>query len=58
MQVQKDVQSVRLTLTAREAYLLRRALERASLMDTPANEQAEILTFCTRALEALAAPSP
>jgi hypothetical protein len=58
MQVQRDGQAVKLHLSSRETYLLRRALERASLMDTPVTEQAEILTFCARALEALPTPTP
>ena len=35
------------------AALQRRALERASFIDTPPAEQAEIATFCARALESL-----
>jgi hypothetical protein len=53
MQIDRTGNVVKLTLTARELYLLRRALERASLMDTPAAEQDEILSFCTQALEAV-----
>lgn len=45
----------RLVLTPRETYLLRRALERASFIDTPVNEQEEIALFCALALEALGA---
>jgi hypothetical protein len=45
----------RLVLTSRESYLLKRALERASFIDTPVAEQEEIATFCARALDALAA---
>lgn len=45
----------RLVFTSRETYLLRRALERASFIDTPVNEQEEIAMFCARALEALGA---
>ncbi len=41
-----------LSLTGRELYLLRRALERASLIDTPAAEQPEIMSFCSQVLEA------
>ena len=48
----------RITLDAREVTLLRYALERASLIDTPANEQAAIANFCARVLEGLAAPRP
>ena len=49
---------VRITLEAREVTLLRYALERASLIDTPANEQAAIANFCARVLEAIAPPRP
>jgi len=44
---------VRIELNAAEVRLLRRALERASFIDTPVSEQAEIAAFCARALEAL-----
>ena len=44
----------RLLLTTRETYLLRRALERASFIDTPVGEQGEIAAFCARVLESLA----
>jgi hypothetical protein len=46
---------VRLVLTPRETHLLKRALERASFIDTPVGEQEEIAAFCARALETLAA---
>jgi hypothetical protein len=55
MQVERRGQSVRIELTADELRLLRRALERASFIDTPVSEQAEIATFCARALETLPA---
>jgi len=55
MQVERRGQSVRIELTADELRLLRRALERASFIDTPPAEQAEIAAFCARALEALSA---
>ena len=55
MQVEKDGPVVRITLGERELSLLRHALERASFIDTPPGEQAEIAQFCARALEALAA---
>jgi len=58
MHVERSGQEVKLVLTAREAHLLQRALERASLIDTPVSEQSEIQGFCARALEALAAPAP
>jgi hypothetical protein len=53
MQIDRTGNLVKLTLTARELYLLQRALERASLMDTPATEQDEILSFCAQVLEAV-----
>jgi hypothetical protein len=53
MQVERQGSTVRVTLTEREVALLRRALERASFIDTPASEQGEIAAFCARALEAL-----
>jgi hypothetical protein len=53
MQIDRTGNLVKLTLTARELYLFRRALERASLMDTPMTEQDEILNFCAQALEAV-----
>ena len=49
---------VRITLDAREVTLLRYALERASLIDTPASEQAAIANFCARVLEAISTPRP
>ena len=51
MEMERTGNLVKVTLTTRELYLLRRALERASLMDTPAAEQGEILSFCAQALE-------
>ena len=36
-----------------EAKLFRRALERASFIDTPVGEQERIQEFCARALEGL-----
>jgi hypothetical protein len=53
MQVERRGQAVRIELTGDELRLLRRALERASYIDTPPSEQAEIAAFCNRALEAL-----
>jgi hypothetical protein len=44
---------VRMDLSRDELRLLRRALERASFIDTPAAEQGDIQAFCARALEAL-----
>lgn len=45
--------SIRIALTGEEAHLLRRALERALFIDTPAAEQPAILAFCSQALESL-----
>lgn len=53
MQIDRSGDGVRLILTDREAHLLARALERASFIDTPVNEQEEIALFCSRTLEAL-----
>lgn len=53
MQVERDGDRVRIVLEAAEVRLLRRALERASFIDTPMSEQAEIAAFCARALDAL-----
>jgi hypothetical protein len=53
MRVEKDGPEIRLVLQPREVHLLERALERASFIDTPVSEQADIATFCARALDAL-----
>lgn len=53
MRVEQGEKEIRLVLTPAEQHLLRRALERASFIDTPVAEQADIATFCARALEAL-----
>lgn len=53
MKVSKQGKEVTLTLDAQEAKLLRRALERASFVDTPVEEQEAILGFCAKALEKL-----
>jgi hypothetical protein len=53
MEVTRERSGVRISLDAREVTLLRYALERASLIDTPANEQAAIANFCARVLEGL-----
>ena len=58
MEVAREGAGARITLDGREVALLRYALERASLIDTPANEQAAIANFCARVLEALAVPRP
>ena len=56
MRVEKAGDGVRVELDATEVAMLRRALERASFIDTPVSEQAAIANFCARALELL--PSP
>jgi hypothetical protein len=53
MQIHSRGEAVTIDLLPREVELLRRALERASFIDTPVSEQAEIAAFCARALEAL-----
>ena len=53
MQVRNEGSGVTVELAPGELLLLRRALERASFIDTPVAEQPEILAFCSRALEAL-----
>ena len=53
MKIERRPGTVVLELGPAEVKMLRRALERASFIDTPANEQAEIASFCTRALESL-----
>jgi len=58
MKVQPKDDAVVLELTPDELHLLRRALERALFIDTPPGEQAAILAFCTRALEALPQGQP
>jgi hypothetical protein len=53
MNVNRQGNAVTLELAPAEVRLLRRALERASFIDTPVSEQAEIAAFCARALERL-----
>jgi hypothetical protein len=53
MKVELDGNVVRMELTPSESHLLRRALERASFIDTPLSEQPAILAFCQRALDSL-----
>lgn len=53
MEIQPSAEGVRIALSRDEAHLLRRALERALFIDTPAAEQPAILAFCSQALEAL-----
>ncbi len=54
MKVERDGDDVRLVLTKVELKWLRRALERASFVDTPVAEQGDIASFCAAALEKLA----
>jgi hypothetical protein len=56
MTVERVGDKVQVVLEAAEVALLRRALERASFIDTPMSEQAAIANFCARALELLPAP--
>jgi hypothetical protein len=53
MQVEREGEQVRIVLEKAEVKMLRRALERASFIDTPMSEQAEIAAFCARALDQL-----
>ena len=53
MRVEKHDQETCVMLQASELHLLKRALERASFIDTPVQEQADIAAFCARALDAL-----
>jgi hypothetical protein len=53
MRIEQDGDVVRIELRGPELRLLRRALERASFIDTPMTEQAEIAAFCARALDTL-----
>lgn len=53
MEIQQSPEGIRIALSRTEAHLLRRALERALFIDTPAAEQPAILAFCSQALEAL-----
>jgi hypothetical protein len=55
MKIDRRGDTVTIVLTGDELKLLRRALERASFIDTPVEEQAQIASFATRALDQLAA---
>ena len=55
MKVEVRGQQLVLELSSAEVQLLRRALERASFIDTPVSEQERIAEFCARALEMLPA---
>jgi hypothetical protein len=56
MRVERGAGTTTLELTDVEVQLLRRALERASLIDTPIEEQGAIASFASRALEQLGKP--
>jgi hypothetical protein len=58
MKVSREGDTVRIELDVPDLLLLRRALERASFIDTPVSEQAAIANFCARALDLLPAPKP
>ena len=58
MKVHRRDDAVTLELGPAELRMLRRALERASFIDTPVSEQAEIAAFCARALESLPPGEP
>jgi hypothetical protein len=53
MKVERKGDVTTLTLTRSETQLLRRVLERASFIDTPVDEQPQIATFASTALEQL-----
>jgi hypothetical protein len=53
MRIERDPDGLHIQLSNEEGHLLRRALERASFIDTPASEQPAILAFCAQALDAL-----
>jgi hypothetical protein len=53
MKVTKEKDGVQIHVDERELKLLRRALERASYIDTPPGEQEAILAFCARAIDLL-----
>lgn len=53
MNIERMGDRARIELSAHEQRLLRRALERALFIDIPPQEQAEVVAFATRALEAL-----
>jgi hypothetical protein len=53
MKVERAGEITTIVLTAAEVKLLRRALERASFIDTPVDEQPQIASFASGALEQL-----
>ncbi len=56
MEVMQSGRATTIVLTEAEVKLLRRVLERASFIDTPVDEQAQIVGFASRALEQLPDP--
>jgi hypothetical protein len=54
MKIERTGEVTTVTLTRAEAKLLRRVLERASFIDTPVDEQPQIASFASTALEMLA----
>lgn len=56
MKLEREGESLRLSLDREDLRLLRYALERASFIDTPAGEQLAIASFCARALDLLPRP--
>ena len=58
MKVERHGADVHVVLAPEDLRLMRRALERASFIDTPLSEQAAIASFCAKALEALPLPPP
>jgi hypothetical protein len=53
MRIDMEGSSACLTLDRNELRLLRFALERASFIDTPADEQPKIASFCSSTLDLL-----
>jgi hypothetical protein len=51
--VERDGDGARILLGRAEVHLLKRALEKASFIDIPRDEQPAVASFCTRALEVL-----
>jgi hypothetical protein len=54
MKLERNGSTTTLVLTDTELKLLRRVLERASFIDTPVEEQPQIASFASQALEQLA----
>jgi hypothetical protein len=58
MKVEREGDGARISLDRAELHLMQRALEKASFIDIPRDEQPAVATFCTRALETLASLEP